>query len=94
MKDACGCQFYIACLYCFPQGGDQIDLIPNGAETEVNASNVHDYVRKYAEYRMVKQVEKPLEVSLLYHYVIIATVFTLILMSKIILCERKDVFLM
>ena len=40
-----------------------MELIPGGADTEVNASNVHDYVRKYAEYRMVTSAEKALEVS-------------------------------
>jgi len=39
-----------------------MDLIPGGSEVAVNSSNVHDYVRKYAEYRMVKAVVKPLEV--------------------------------
>ena len=34
-----------------------------GADIEVNASNVHDYVRRYAEYRMVKVTERALEVS-------------------------------
>ena len=29
---------------------------------EVNAANVHDYVRRYAEYRMVKVAERALEV--------------------------------
>ena len=43
------------------QGGDQVELVPGGADIEVNASNVHDYVRKFAEYRMVKCCEKALE---------------------------------
>ncbi len=46
------------------QGGDQMELIPGGADIEVNATNVHDYVRKYAEYRMVKSAEKALEVNI------------------------------
>lgn len=37
--------------------------MPGGADIEVNAANVHDYVRRYAEYRMVKVCEKPLVVS-------------------------------
>ena len=45
------------------QGGDHIDLMPGGSEVKVISSNVHDYVRKYAEYRMVKAVSKPLEVD-------------------------------
>ena len=39
-----------------------MDLVPGGASTEVTSSNVHDYVRKYAEYRMCKAPEKALEV--------------------------------
>jgi HECT-domain (ubiquitin-transferase) len=45
------------------QGADRVDLIPGGTEVKVNASNVYDYVRKYADYRMVKAVSKPLEVN-------------------------------
>lgn len=44
------------------QGCEHVELIPGGSEVAVNVSNVHDYVRKYAEYRMVKAVNKPLEV--------------------------------
>ena len=44
------------------QGGEQVELILGGADIEVNTSNIHDYVRKYAEYRMVKVAEKPMEV--------------------------------
>ncbi|UYV60139.1 UBR5 [Cordylochernes scorpioides] len=43
------------------EGGGNIELIPNGRDMEVNAQNVYDYVRKYAEYRMVKSQEKALE---------------------------------
>jgi len=43
------------------EGGESVELIPYGVDIEVNASNVHEYVRKYAEYRMVKSVMKPLE---------------------------------
>lgn len=43
------------------EGGDQVELIPGGADIEVTANNVHDYVRKYAEHRMVKAAEKGLE---------------------------------
>jgi E3 ubiquitin-protein ligase EDD1 len=41
-----------------------IDLIPNGRNTEVTANNVYDYVRKYAQYRMIKSQERALQVSL------------------------------
>ena len=47
------------------QGGESVELIPDGAEVEVNASNVHLYVQKYAERRMVRCQEKALKVS--YH---------------------------
>jgi len=43
------------------EGGEQIELIPGGSDIEVNVTNVHDYVRKYAEYRMVKVAERSLE---------------------------------
>ena len=42
-----------------------MELISGGANIEVTTGNVYDYVRKYAEYRMVKSQEKALQVSLL-----------------------------
>ncbi|CAL1532111.1 unnamed protein product [Lymnaea stagnalis] len=42
------------------EGGEQVELLPDGAEVEVSAQNVHNYVRKYAEHRMVVVAEKAL----------------------------------
>ena len=40
-----------------------MELVRGGSDIEVTPSNVHDYVRKYAEFRMVKSAEKALDVS-------------------------------
>lgn len=40
-----------------------MELIPGGRDLQVTETNVFDYVRKYAEYRMIKTQEKALEVS-------------------------------
>ncbi|KAG7207185.1 hypothetical protein KM043_008872 [Ampulex compressa] len=45
---------------CPEEGGGSIELIPNGRDIEVTAGNVYDYVRKYAEVRMIKVQEKAL----------------------------------
>ncbi|KAH0951982.1 hypothetical protein HN011_005163 [Eciton burchellii] len=45
---------------CPEEGGGSIELIPNGRDVEVTANNVYDYVRKYAEVRMIKVQEKAL----------------------------------
>ncbi|XP_066593371.1 E3 ubiquitin-protein ligase UBR5-like isoform X2 [Prorops nasuta] len=45
---------------CPEEGGGSIELIPNGRDNEVTAANVYDYVRKYAEVRMIKVQEKAL----------------------------------
>ncbi|CAK9828628.1 E3 ubiquitin-protein ligase hyd [Anthophora retusa] len=45
---------------CPEEGGGSIELIPNGHDIEVTASNIYDYVRKYAEVRMIKVQEKSL----------------------------------
>ncbi|XP_012151178.2 E3 ubiquitin-protein ligase hyd isoform X2 [Megachile rotundata] len=45
---------------CPEEGGGSIELMPNGRDIEVTASNVYDYVRKYAEVRMIKVQEKAL----------------------------------
>lgn len=41
-----------------------MELIQGGRDMEVTASNVYDYVRKYAEYRMYKAQQKALDVSI------------------------------
>ncbi|XP_046991563.1 E3 ubiquitin-protein ligase UBR5 [Schistocerca americana] len=43
------------------EGGGSLELIPGGRDVEVTAQNVYDYVRKYAECRMIKVQEKALE---------------------------------
>lgn len=45
------------------EGGGTVELVSGGRDVEVTAQNVYDYVRKYAEYRMIKAQEKALEVS-------------------------------
>lgn len=43
-----------------------MELIPGGKDIEVNSTNVYDYVRKYAKYRMIKVQEKAIDVSYLF----------------------------
>ncbi|KAL7038434.1 hypothetical protein ACKWTF_009577 [Chironomus riparius] len=43
------------------EGGGSVELVNNGRDIIVNEQNVYDYVRKYAEYRMIKTQEKALE---------------------------------
>ncbi|XP_044743814.1 E3 ubiquitin-protein ligase UBR5 isoform X2 [Chrysoperla carnea] len=43
------------------EGGGTQDLITGGRNIEVTASNVYDYVRKYAECRMIRTQEKAIE---------------------------------
>lgn len=43
------------------EGGGSVELVHNGRDILVNEQNVYDYVRKYAEYRMIKTQEKALE---------------------------------
>ena len=44
------------------EGGTSVELITNGKLTAVTPENVQDYVKRYAEYRMITVVKKPLEV--------------------------------
>ncbi|GIY27284.1 e3 ubiquitin-protein ligase hyd [Caerostris extrusa] len=43
------------------EGGGNIELLPGGRDIEVNAQNVYDYIRRYAEYRMIRSQEKALD---------------------------------
>lgn len=45
---------------CSEEGGGTVELIPGGREQEVTANNVYLYVRRYAEYRMIKSQERAL----------------------------------
>lgn len=45
------------------EGGGTMELMPGGKDIEVTSSNVYDYVRKYAKYRMIKVQEKSIEVN-------------------------------
>lgn len=45
------------------EGGGSVELVTNGRNIQVNEINVYDYVRLYANYRLVKTHEKSLEVS-------------------------------
>ena len=40
-------------------------MIADGSNTQVSCNNVHEYVRKYAEYQMVKHCDKCLQVATL-----------------------------
>ncbi|KAL8591738.1 hypothetical protein ACOMHN_032280 [Nucella lapillus] len=46
---------------CAEEGGESVELIPEGADVVVNQSNIHLYVHKYAEHRMVRCQEKALK---------------------------------
>ena len=43
------------------EGGGSVELVAAGRDTEVNNVNIYQYVRKYAEYRMVTSQEKALK---------------------------------
>ncbi|KAG5892960.1 hypothetical protein JTB14_015007 [Gonioctena quinquepunctata] len=46
---------------CPEEGGGTVEIMPGGKDIEVTFSNVYDYVRKYAKYRMIKVQEKAIE---------------------------------
>ncbi|EAT42542.1 AAEL005930-PA [Aedes aegypti] len=43
------------------EGSGSVEIVPGGRDIQVNETNVFDYVRKYAEYRMIKTQEKALD---------------------------------
>lgn len=57
-------------MHCFyritltpEEGAGSVELVSNGRNIQVNEVNVYDYVRLYANHRLVKTHEKSLEVS-------------------------------
>ena len=47
---------------CAEEGGESYELLAGGRDIEVTSHNVYDYVRRYAEYRMIRCQEKALQV--------------------------------
>lgn len=45
------------------EGGNSVELVPGGRDIQVTESNLYDYVRMYANYRLIKTQEKALEVN-------------------------------
>ncbi|XP_019763425.1 E3 ubiquitin-protein ligase UBR5 isoform X4 [Dendroctonus ponderosae] len=43
------------------EGNGTVDIVPNGKDIEVTSLNVYTYVRRYAEFRMIKVQEKAIE---------------------------------
>lgn len=54
--------------------GNQVELIKGGKNVAVTSSNVHEYVRLYAEHRMAGNNKRALQVSSLYHLLVISHV--------------------
>lgn len=44
------------------EGSGSVELVSGGRNIQVNETNVYDYVRLYANYRLLKTHEKSLEV--------------------------------
>ena len=45
------------------EGGGSVDLVPGGAHVSVTTDNIFEYVRQYAEYKMVTVAHKCLTVG-------------------------------
>jgi E3 ubiquitin-protein ligase EDD1 len=54
-------QLFFSLDLCAEEGGKNVELVPGGRNMEVTESNVYDYVRRYAEFRMVRSQYKSLE---------------------------------
>lgn len=50
------------------EGGISKELVPNGKQKAVTPDNIQDYVKRYAEYRMITVAKKPLEVCKTYPF--------------------------
>ena len=48
------------------EGDDQVELVKGGKNVAVTPANVHDYVRLYAEQRMLASNAKALQVKILF----------------------------
>jgi len=46
---------------CIEEGGGSVELIQGGRDQEVTSANIYQYVRKYAQHRMVSSQEKALK---------------------------------
>nr|XP_027205852.1 E3 ubiquitin-protein ligase UBR5-like isoform X2 [Dermatophagoides pteronyssinus] len=55
------CDFRFAIDLPPEEGGHSVELIPNGRNIRVTPQNVYDYVRRYAQYKMVESQEKAIK---------------------------------
>lgn len=74
--------------------GSQVELIKGGKNVAVTSSNVHEYVRLYAEHRMVGNNKRALQVCSVYHLLVITHVLNELgsgyLFQKLSLLPEKD----
>ena len=50
--------------------GSQVEFVKGGKNVAVTSSNVHEYVRLYAEHRMAGNNKKALQVSFVHHLLV------------------------
>merc|ERR1712141_438539 len=50
------------------EGGGSVELVKNGRDMEVNATNVYNYVRKYSQYRYANSIFKNIYIFIYYPY--------------------------
>ena len=60
-KDLSGLDLTFSIDLSADEGSGSVDLIPNGKDVEVTSQNIYSYVRRYAQYRMVKAHAKAIE---------------------------------
>jgi E3 ubiquitin-protein ligase EDD1 len=62
---------------CAEEGGGHVELIPNGRNIEVTPLNIYDYVRRYAQYRMIKSQDRALQVIIIISisYIVLKSLF-------------------
>lgn len=77
---------------CPEEGGGSVELVMGGRDIQVNETNVFDYVRKYAEHRMIKTQEKALKVFFLLLYLTLGLVYLIKLFILFIQALRSGVF--
>lgn len=83
---------YFSIDLCPEEGGGSVELVMGGRDIQVNETNVFDYVRKYAEHRMIKTQEKALKVFFLLLYLTLGLVYLIKLFILFIQALRSGVF--
>jgi E3 ubiquitin-protein ligase EDD1 len=57
-------------ILSYVKGGETYDLVPDGSIKDVTFTNLYEFIKRYAEFRMIHLVEQSLQVCVAFVFII------------------------